>query len=200
VVAETLGERRSADDAALRDVVAAARQAFARYGVHRTRMEDIAAGAGIPRQYLYRYVSSKQELVELAVLERCREFSDRILALVEDDHDEIGESLVKAIVLCVTAGREDAEFAYLAESLPRSRLNLILSGRGSPMHGYVKRCLAPILNRARANGRLRTDVSDDAIVEWLQGQMTWLTPREDLDEAAMSTMLRDFALPSLLRA
>ena len=74
---------------------------------------------------------------------------------------------------------------------------LSLSGSGSPMHGYVKRCLAPVLERAREAGRLRADVTEDAVIDWLQAQMTWLTPREDLDDDAMRAMLRDFVLPSL---
>jgi AcrR family transcriptional regulator len=196
-MADVAREIRTNDEEALRTIVNAAREAFARFGVHRTRMEDIAAGAGIPRQYLYRYVSSKEQLVELAVLERCREFSDHVLAQARAATEDLDTALVKVIIVCIVAGREDTEFAYLAEALPRERLNLILSGAGSPMHEYVKRCLAPLLDRARSEARLRTDVGDDAIIEWLQGQMTWLTPRADLDEAAMGQLLRDFALPSI---
>lgn len=193
------GESRTSNEAALTKVVSAAREAFARYGIHRTRMEDVAAGAGIPRQYLYRYVASKEHLIELALLERCREFSEEILERTRASTKSPEQALVHAVVACVVAGRDDSEFAYLAEALSRTRLNLILSGSGSPMHTYVKRCLSPILDRARSAGRLRTDADEDAIIDWLQGQMTWLTPRDDLDEAAMTALLRTFVVPSLFR-
>lgn len=193
------GESRTSNEAALTKVVAAAREAFARYGIHRTRMEDVAAGAGIPRQYLYRYVASKEQLIELALLERCREFSDEILERTRVGTKSPEKALVAAIVACVVAGRDDNEFAYLAEALSRTRLNLILSGSGSPMHTYVKRCLSPILERARSAGRLRADATEDAIIDWLQGQMTWLTPRDDLDEAAMTSLLLTFVVPSLFQ-
>ena len=198
-VLDTIGESRANNEAALTAVVSAARDAFARYGIHRTRMEDIAAVAGIPRQYLYRYVASKEQLVELALLERCREFSDEILQQTRISTATPEQALTTAIVACVTAGRHDSEFAHLAEALSRTRLNLILSGSGSPMHTYVKRCLSPILDRARSAGSLRTDATEDAIIEWVQGQMTWLTPRDDLDEAAMETLLHTFVVPSLFR-
>jgi len=198
-VLDTIGESRANNEAALTTVVSAAREAFARYGIHRTRMEDIAAAAGIPRQYLYRYVASKEQLVELALLERCREFSDEILEQTRMSTATPEQALATAIVTCVTAGRQDTEFAYLAEALSRTRLSLILSGSGSPMHTYVKRCLSPILERARSAGSLRTDATDDAIIDWLQGQMTWLTPRDDLDEAAMETLLHTFVVPALFR-
>ncbi|TAM69849.1 TetR/AcrR family transcriptional regulator [Mycobacterium sp.] len=193
------GESRTSNEEALSAVVSAAREAFARYGIHRTRMEDIAAAAGIPRQYLYRYVASKEQLFELALLERCREFSDEILKRTRVSTKSPEQALVNAVVACVVAGRDDTEFAYLAEALSRTRLNVILSGSGSPMHTYVKRCLGPTLERARSAGRLRTDATDDAIVDWLQGQMTWLTPRDDLDEAALKKLLLTFVVPSLFQ-
>lgn len=193
------GESRTTNEAALTAVVSAAREVFARYGIHRTRMEDIAAAAGIPRQYLYRYVASKEHLIELALLERCREFSEEILARTRASTKSPEQALVSAIVACVVAGRDDREFACLAEALSRTRLNLILSGSGSPMHTYVKRCLSPILERARSAGRLRTDATEDAVIDWLQGQMTWLTPRDDLDEGAMTKLLRTFVVASLFQ-
>lgn len=193
------GESRTSDEEALNKVVAAAREVFARYGIHRTRMEDVAAAAGIPRQYLYRYVASKEQLIELALLERCREFSDEILERTRIGTKSLERALANAIVACVVAGRGDTEFAYLAEALSRTRLNLILSGSGSPMHTYVKRCLSPILERARSAGRLRTDATEDAIIDWLQGQMTWLTPRDDLNEAAMTKLLLTFVVPALFQ-
>jgi AcrR family transcriptional regulator len=198
-VLDTVGESRANNDAALAKVVSAAREAFARYGIHRTRMEDIAAGAGIPRQYLYRYVASKEQLVELALLERCREFSDEILEQTRSSTAPTERALASAIVACVNAGRQDTEFAYLAEALSRTRLNLILSGSGSPMHTYVKRCLSPILERARSDGSLRPDAAEDEIIDWLQGQLTWLTPRDDLDDNAMEALLHTFVVPSLFR-
>jgi AcrR family transcriptional regulator len=45
------------------EVLAAAEACFLQFGVQRTRMEDVAQRAGIPRPYLYRYVSSKDDLI-----------------------------------------------------------------------------------------------------------------------------------------
>jgi hypothetical protein len=61
---------RPADHAALGPVIAAARECFSRAGVEATRMEDVARRAGISRQHLYRFVSGRAELLELAFLER----------------------------------------------------------------------------------------------------------------------------------
>lgn len=161
-------------------------------------MEDVATGAGMPRQYLYRFVSGREELVELALLERCREFSEELVAQAEALNGDLEADLVEILVACVIAGREDSEFAYLAESIPRARLSELLTSSASPMHRYVGRSLAPVLDRAREAGRLRTDVDEDAIVDWLQGVMTFLTPREDLGPDALRTMMSRFTIPSVL--
>jgi AcrR family transcriptional regulator len=197
-MAELTAAGRTNDEQALANVVTAARKAFARYGVHRTRMEDIAAGAGIPRQYLYRYVASKEQLLELAVFERCREFADEIHQETDALKGPLEDRLVAAVILCIRRGRDDKEFAYLTEALPHERLSLLLSGPGSPVHETTKLSLAPVLDRARDEERLRTDVDEDTIIDWLQGQMTWITPREDLDEPAIAQLLHQFVLPSIL--
>ena len=57
-------------------IIAAARECFTRYGPRRTTMEDIAAAAGIARPALYRYVSSRDEIVESVILERVEELAE----------------------------------------------------------------------------------------------------------------------------
>ena len=59
-------------------VVKAARAVFARYGVQRTRMADIAAEAQVARQTLYDFVAGRDELIELALVDCCRELQERL--------------------------------------------------------------------------------------------------------------------------
>jgi hypothetical protein len=56
-----------------------------------------------------------------------------------------------------------------------------------------------VLERARSAGTLREDAAEDAIIDWLQGRMRWLTSRDDLDDSAMGVLLRTFVVPSLFR-
>lgn len=53
-------------------MLAAAREAFARHGLHGTSTEDIAAAAGISQPYLFRLFGTKKRLF-LATIERCME-------------------------------------------------------------------------------------------------------------------------------
>jgi hypothetical protein len=76
-------------------------------------------------------------------------------------------------------------------------LNLLV---GSPeVREIVRDSFEPLLRRARTEGALRTDASEDEMIEWLQGVLTLLTPRTDLDEAALERLIEKFTLPVLLK-
>jgi AcrR family transcriptional regulator len=202
VVMEVKGSLVDAGDeteaAALRTVVAAARTCFTRFGVHRTRMEDVAREAGMARSRLYRIVSSKDELVELALLARNREWADELRAMVPEAPEDIGEAIVQLMVTALRLGRGDAEFAGLAEAVPRVRLQFLLTGVGSPMHRLVAYPFEPLFERARAEGRWRDGVSEEDVVHWLAIVLSVLTPSEDIDDEALLRLLRTFVAPALL--
>jgi AcrR family transcriptional regulator len=193
------GGRRPVNEAALTPIVSAARACFARNGVQRTRMEDVATAAGVSRQAVYRYVSSRQDLVELAILARCEEFAEELIAATDFGASDVVESMTDLMFKMITLGREDEEFAELAAAMPRVQLNLLLSSAASPMHAMVSRCFEPLFERAWKQGLLRDDLSRREMVEWLQGILTLLAPRVDLDERDTRRYLREFAIRSLLR-
>jgi hypothetical protein len=66
------------------------------------------------------------------------------------------------------------------------------------MHHLVAELWRPLLARGRAEGRLRTDVSDDQIVEWIRGVYLMLMLRSDLDAEGDRAIVRLFLLRSLL--
>lgn len=180
-------------------IVAAARRCFVRLGVEKTRMEHVAAEAGLARQTLYKYVAGKDELVELALLERCREFSEQLRPTGPFDVDRLPETLTDLVIASVDLGRHDAEFAYLTEALPQSRLGPLTTSQGSVMHDLVWHAFAPVITASRAAGVLRDEPSDSEIVEWLQGVIALLAPRLDLDEMAQRRRVRLFVLPAMFR-
>lgn len=180
-------------------IVAAARQCFRRLGVEKTRMEHVAAEAQLSRQTLYRYVTGREELVELALMERLREFSQELRPTGPIDTTRLVEEFTDLIIAGIRKGREDDEFHYLAEAIPQSRLGLLTTSQASPVHELVMYSLAPVLTAARTTDVLRAEASDHEIVEWLTGVMLLLAPRLDLDEAAQRRRVRLFIIPALFR-
>ena len=86
----------ASDDDPLTRIVAAARQLFADNGVSRTRLEDVSAAVGISRQYLYRFVSGRDGLIELALLARCRELGAQLEARAHLDADDVTAAVADA--------------------------------------------------------------------------------------------------------
>lgn len=164
-------------------------------------MEDVAREAGLSRQYLYRLVSGRDELIELAMIDRAREFTDELAARAAGlpPSDDLREAIIDQIVFAVSMGREDPEFVALARELPRERTNHALTSSESPFHSYTVRAFEPLFARGMSAGTLRTDVTVDAMVDWLQGVLALLAARDDLDDEAERRLVRDFVLPGLLR-
>jgi len=180
----------------LAQIVAAARDCFAHLGVHRTRMEDVAAAAGTVRTSLYRRVSSREELVELALLERCREFSVALRAGTDLEAEDLRKELVDLAIRSIMIGRGDEEFTYLIAALPRM-LGPFLTGPGSPMHQIVFDTFARLIVRGRERGVVREDASDHDIVEWIQGIITLFAPRDDLSDFELRRRIRTFLVPAV---
>src|ERR1700739_1050763 len=107
------GARRSTGDDVLKPIVRAARECFARVGVQRTRMEDVARGAGMSRQGVYRYVSGRDDLVELAIVERCRGCAQDLIEATDPEPDDVVEAMIDLMLRLMKAGREDTEFVSL---------------------------------------------------------------------------------------
>ena len=194
-----VGVKRSSRDEALQPIVGAARECFASAGVQRTRMEDVARGAGLSRQAIYRYVSGRDDLVELAIVERCREFADELSAAIDAEPPDVIEAMIDLMLRLMKAGREDPEFVLLAEAMPRVRLNLLLTSAGSPMHAVVAGCFERLFEVASERGLLRDDITRREMVEWLQGILTLFTPRADLDVSETRRYLKEFALRCLIK-
>ena len=189
----------STNDGTLDQIVRAARDCFARVGVQRIRMEDVARGAGLSRQALYKYVSGRTDLVERAIVQRCREFAEDLIAGIDPEPKDVVGAMIDMMLRMMRAGREDPEFVALAEAMPRVRLNHLLTSASSPMRALVGACFDSLFARAAEQGLLRDDITRREMVEWLQGILTLFTPRSDLDVSETRRYLKEFALRSLLK-
>jgi hypothetical protein len=141
-------------------------------------------------------VSGRDGLIELALLARCRELGAQLEARAHLDADDVTAAVADQVVAGAMIAHDD-EFVLLAEAMPRDRLNALLTGADSPLHRINMRVYGPLFARAIGAGLLRTDVSVDAMVTWLQGVMTMLAGRSDLDEGSMHDVVDTFVVPSL---
>ena len=186
------------DDPTLHDrVLAAARRCFARYGVDRTTMHDIAKEAGIGRTGVYRLGLTRPELTEAAIVSRLRELGEGIRPIADRDAP-FAELLLDTSIATVDAARSDPELHHLLNTTTTVSLHRLITGHESSMQKIVLDVLGPMLQRGRAQGEMRHEISDDRAIEWLRGVYLMLILREDLDADAERALVADFVLPSLL--
>ncbi|BBW99632.1 hypothetical protein MMOR_05690 [Mycolicibacterium moriokaense] len=185
------------DPVLLERVVAAARRCFARFGVDRTTMQDIAKEAGIGRTGVYRLGLTRPEITEAAIVSRLRELGETIRPIADRDAP-FAELLLDTSIATVDAARSDPELHHLLDTTATVSLHRLITGHESAMHTIVLDVLAPMLARGRAEGEIRPEVSDDRVVEWLRGVYLMLILREDLDADAERALVTDFVLPSLM--
>lgn len=179
-------------------VVAAARACFAESGIAGTRMDDVARRARMSRPNLYSFVPGRTALIQMVALARLAELGEELRERGRGLDGEVGEAIVDQIVATIRLGRDDPEFTSLAEAIPRFSLNELLTSGSSPIHAVNAAIFGPLLARAMAEGRLRSDVPPDAMFEWLQNVVAQLAGRNDLADDDQRLMIRRFVLPALL--
>jgi AcrR family transcriptional regulator len=178
-------------------VIAAARRCFARYGVDRTTMQDIAKELGIGRTGVYRIGLTRREITEAAIVSRLRELGEGIRPIADRDAP-FDVLLLATSIATVDAARSDPELRHLLDTTATVSLHRLITGHESSMQGIVLDVLGPMLRRARERGEIRPELSNDRAVEWLRGVYLMLILREDLDAEAEKALVTDFVLPSLV--
>jgi AcrR family transcriptional regulator len=159
-------------------------------------MEDIGKEAGIPRSYLYRFVSGRDELVISVVFQLTKDIVGKYEPLlIQAPSFAVG--LTDMAIEAVHGMRNDPELENLLETTPGMGLPELFVGPGAMNIQLGLGFLAPALEKARQNGKLRDDVTDSEIIEWLISVLLMMILRHDLDVERERAMIRRFVLPGL---
>jgi len=173
-------------------ILDAAVRCWQRGGLEGTGMAEIAAEAGVARSTVYRYFANRdvlaQGLARREVAAVARDMEPRLDAI-----DDPAERIVEGFVLAL---RMLPRRRLLVELLPRlevwSSREMIALG-----HEFLQGAVAP----ARARGRLRRDVREERLVEWIYRvliSLLTLPSRWVRDEDELRDGLRKLLIPVLL--
>jgi AcrR family transcriptional regulator len=180
-----------------RRILDAARECFSRFGVARTRIEDVTRAAGISRPLLYLHFDGRSGLIEALI-------DDEIARLVEENRKRLpadgtfAEMLIEGSLAAVELGRSDALLADLFEASSMEDLPGLLLNADKPPHAMVLGLWRPVFDRARETGELRGDLSDDDLIEWLMTVHYVLLLRNDVGQDRQRELLEHFVVPALL--
>jgi len=177
-------------------VVAAARTCFARDGAAKTRMAAIAHEAGMVRQTVYAFVSSRDELLEAVLAQRLLELAQVVLDDVSVEGD-LADALVECLARITEIVREDPEFVDVSEALGTAEAFRFMTGPSAAQDAALK-AMAPFYERARQAKALRAGITLELMAAWTRSVCAPLTARVDLGPTELRSWLRAFALPPLL--
>ena len=182
-------------DAMRRRLVGAAAAIARDKGVGALRLDSVADAVGPHRSSVYRYFDSKEELITAVVVQASLQVGREVIA-------RLGESapperfLVEGLSIALAEMANDALYTSLmapsaSESLTRIAGNVLTEG--------IRPLIEPMFVAAAERGVLRTGVTPDAAMRWLQIVASGLVRSPDpIDSAELTELLELMLVPALL--
>lgn len=188
-------------EAAREHLLLAAESCFARYGIAKTTMHDIARASGVSRPTVYRYFADREALILAVVLRRSRLLVRHARAFI-DQQDTFANKLVEGLLYMVDHGRHD-EIVRLLVSPEHMDLATVVVGGSSAAAQVTAETWEPILAEAQERGEVPASLDRAEACAWLTYVQLILIGRMDISEqlgedvrSAQRAMLRRFVLPA----
>lgn len=147
------------------DVIDAAVREFNQRGYEATSMGHVASVLGISKSALYHHISSKEEILELAV-NRAQDALDGVVDRAEASADSPGEKVRALISGSIEVLCADQESVTL---LLRLRGNSELELRALQRRRELTRRVIPLIDAAQASGEIRTDLDTGVLTRLMFG-------------------------------
>ena len=180
-------------EAARERLIDAAEACFARLGVARTTIDDVARAAQVSRATVYRHVRDRDDLVLAALGREARRFAERMGLHREQP---LADAIVEGIVFAVREVPNEPALAVLM----RPDAATALPGAWPLLYEHSLRALGPLVDRARAEGDIRDDLRTEEVVEWVLRTVLSLLAMPgpvERDEDDLRGFVRRFLLVSL---
>jgi AcrR family transcriptional regulator len=177
----------------------AAESCFARYGVVKTTVEDVAGHARVSRATVYRYFDGRDELILGVLMREANRFLDRLGDRIAAQAS-LADAVVEGVVYTVKAVRDDPHLALLFAPEAAGE-TMTIAGASAALFGRTAEFLRPLLSAAQSGGQLRPGVDLDEASEWLlRTILSLLTVSGPVARTAADQRryLRTFLVPALV--
>ncbi|MFI0351376.1 TetR/AcrR family transcriptional regulator [Actinomadura sp. 9N407] len=177
-------------------IIDAAEECFARFGVAKTTVEDIAAAAKLSRATVYRSVTGgRDELILAVVVRDLSRFLDRLAERLRTERS-VSEAVVEGTLDAVTYVREQP--AVAAFLVPEAAGHMQAAVAQGAEHVLAMCCdyVRPHFEQAQRLRMLRADIEVEGTVEFLFRIITSLIVMDrDRDAAGLRRFLRTYVVP-----
>lgn len=180
-------------------ILAVAPELLRRFTLSKFSMEDVARAAGIARQTVYKYFSSRDDLlVTLFVEEMLENHAPKMADVVSLPTSE--ENLLDIFITELSLARSYALFGeVLTPGVAPRTAELVF--RSEKMVAARDHVWIPVLERYRDHGVLRPGLDLAATVRWITYQEYWLLTHPTVlcdDDQVLRTFVRDFVVAALV--
>ncbi len=180
------------------EITAVAAYCFERFGVHRTRIEDVADAAGISRPYFYQYFKSRDALIDAVLARQLRRVADDIGPAIWNAKS-FSEAITEGAVKIIHACRRDTVFMDILHRTGNARISELSFRRMGFESEIEARLWQPVLDKARERGEIRADLTDDAeILGWLRSVLLLLLPKQEMSSADVRSVMHRLVVPGLV--
>ena len=177
-------------------LIEAAERCFARFGIERTTMSDIASEAGVHRATLYRHFKDRNQLVVAVLLKKCRPIIARAASRFEVGV-EPSIAIVETLVAAADDALNDTELNALFTS-SSAAVTAQLTSLSSEFFALALDATLPTLKRASDKGQLRDGIDPEDAIRWLlRVSLAFLTSEPRLDPDEQRRLLRTYVTPSI---
>jgi AcrR family transcriptional regulator len=186
-------------EATREQLLLAAEACFARYGILKTTMVDIAKATGVSRPTVYRYFEDRDAIILAVIVRRSHKLVRHARAYI-DRLPTFAEKVVEGLIYLVDHGRQD-EIVRLLVTPEHMELATAIVGASEAAVGATAALWEPIFAEAQARGDMPADIDRDEACAWLTYVQLILIGRIDVvpDEPEVHrSMLRNFVLPALI--
>lgn len=176
----------------------AAEACFARFGVMKTTVEDVATEARVSRATVYRYFDGRDALMLGVLLRDGQRFLERLQSRLGPEISFV-DSIVEGILFTVDAVRADANLSILFTP-EAAGVTESVAGASEALFSLTSDFLRPHFEAARSAGQLRSRIDLDEAAEWiLRTIMSLLTVRGPRARTAAEQRryLLTFVVPAL---
>ncbi|MFV2175133.1 TetR/AcrR family transcriptional regulator [Actinomadura sp. LOL_016] len=146
-------------------VLDAAHEQFARMGVQRSTMEDVARRAGVSRITVYRRFATKDALVEQVVRRELRRYFDRFLIDIQRA-ETAAERVVLGFVSSLRAIQRNPLIGGLIVAEPDLLVPSMVSDGGRTL-ATVRQFVAGQLRREQHAGNVSADLDTELVAEMM---------------------------------
>ena len=179
-------------------IVDAAERCFARFGVGKTTVEDIAAAAGLSRATVYRsFAGGRDEVILTVLLRDMRRFLDRLAERLGTE-PSVSNAIVEGVLDAVTFVRGEPRVAALLTPEAAGHTQTVIAGAAEHVLRLCADRVRPYFQVAQREGMLRADITVEGAVEFLFRIISSMIalPRE----GESRLFLRTYVVPALVES